>query len=210
MTGVQTCALPIKNGSNSIGYNGLDKKWHPFTIMSADFDIDNEPDYCLELQFRNAVDRPGIQPVRFDFLPVVELGLAVRHDNKAYSIGIFVPLGHFEITETALMRTTQFEYDGPKDDNSRPNTKVPMIINGGEFEMFTVRYHDADRTSYFLLGGNAWIHRFAPGTHPNKGNSAKNKLCPVNAIGGDYPEFYLSGLYRPDIAAHSSQLAPYC
>ena len=200
----------VKNGSNSIGYNGLDKKWHPFTIMSADFDLDNEPDYCLELQFRNAYDRPGIQPARFDFLPVIELGLAVRHDNKAYSIGIFVPLGHFEITETALMRTTQFEFDGPKDDNNRPDTKAPMIINGGEFEMFTVRYHDADRTSYFLLGGNAWIHRFAPGTHPNKGNSVRNKLCPVNAIGGQYPEFYLSGLYRPEIPAHNNQLSPYC
>ena len=200
----------VKNGSTSIGYNGLDKTWHPFTIMSADFDFDCEPDYCLELQFRNAVDRPGIQPVRFDFLPVVELGLAVRHDNKAYSIGIFVPLGHFEITETAFMRTTQFEYDGPKDDNNRPNTKVPMIINGGEFEMFTFRYHNADRTSYFLLGGNAWIHRFAPGTHPNKGNSSTNKLCPVNAIGGQYPEFYLSGLYRPDVAAPNNQLSPYC
>ena len=199
----------VKNGNNKIGY-GLDSKWHPFTIMSADFDFDNEPDYCLEFQFREGVQRWGIQPARFDFLPIVELGLAVRHDNKAYAIGIFVPQGHFEITETALMHSTQFEYDGAKDENSRVSGKSPMIINGGEFEMFTVRYHNADRTSYFLLGGNAWVHRFAPGTHPNKGNSSTNKLCPVNAIGGQYPEFYLSGLYRPDVAAPNNQLSPYC
>lgn len=199
----------VQNGSNSIGYK-VDNKWHPFTIMSADFDFDNEPDFCLEWQFRNGVDRPGIQPVRFDFLPVVELGLAVRHNNRAYAIGIFVPLGHFEVTETSFMRTTQFEFDGPKDDNNRVTGKSPMIINGGEYEMFTTRYNDASRTSYFLLGGKSWIHRFAPGAHPNKGSSKQNYLCVVNAIGGEYPEFYLSGLYRPDIAAHANQAAPHC
>lgn len=198
----------VQNGSNKIGY-GLDSKWHPLTIMSADFDFDNEPDFCLEWQFRDGYTRPGIQPVRFDFLPVVELGLAVRHDNKAYAIGIFVPQGHFEMTETSFMRTTQFEYDGPKDDNNRVDGKSPVIINGGEFELFNIRYHDADRTSFFLLGGKAWIHRFAPGAHPSQ-NTSKNYNCVVNAIGGEYPEFYLSGIYRPEIAAPDNQAAPHC
>ena len=200
----------VQNGSNKIGY-GLDSKWHPHTIMSADFDFDNEPDFCLEWQFRNGYDRPGIQPIRFDFLPVVELGLAVRYNNWAYSIGVFVPQGHFEITETSFMRTTQFEYDGAKDDNNRVSGRSPMIINGGEFELFNFRYRSGgDRTSYFLLGGKAWIHRFAPGAHPNKGNSSKAYLCAVNAIGGEYPEFYLSGIFRPEIAAPSNQGAPHC
>lgn len=200
----------VQNGSNGIGY-GLDKKWHPFTFMSADLDLDNEPDFCLELQFRNGYDRPGIQPVRFDFLPVVELGLALRHNSYAYAIGIFVPQGHFEITETSFMRTTQFEYDGPKDDNNRVSGRSPMIINGGEFELFNVRYRNGgDRTSYFLLGGKAWIHRFAPGAHPNKGQNPKTYLCAVNAIGGEFPEFYLSGIYRPDIDVPANQGAPHC
>ena len=198
----------MKNGSNKIGYSL--GKWYPHTIMSADFDFDNEPDYCLELQFRNGVDRPGIQPVRFDFLPVVELGLAVRHNQNAYAIGIFVPQGHFEITETAFMRTTQFEYDGAKDENYRVSGKSPVIINGGEFEMFNVRYHNADRTSYFLLGGKAWIHRFAPGAHPNSGSKPTNELCVVNAIGGEYPEFYLSGIYRPELGTTNTQAPPHC
>ena len=128
----------VQNGGNKIGY-GLDSKWHPHTIMSADFDFDNEPDFCLEWQFRNGYERPGIQPVRFDFLPVVELGLAVRSNSWAYAIGIFVPQGHFEITETSFMRTTQFEYDGPNSDNNRVSGKSPMILNGGEFELFNVR-----------------------------------------------------------------------
>lgn len=196
----------VQNGSNAVGYS-LDNKWHPFTIMSADFDFDNEPDYCLQLQFRDGIDRPTIQPIRFDFLPVVELGLAVRHDKKAYAIGIFIPQGHFEITETAFMRTTQFEFDG---NNSRIETRSPMIINGGEFELFNVRKHDANRTSYFLLGGNAWVHRFAPGAHPSSGDKPKTKLCAVNAIGGEYKEFYLSGVYRPELPTPDNQGAPHC
>ena len=200
----------VKNGNNDVGYN-LDSKWHPFTIMSADFDFDNEPDYSFQFQFRVNTPRPGIQPIRFDFLPVVELGLALRHDNKAYAIGIFVPQGHFEVTETAFMRTTQFEYDGFQGyADRRIEDKSPVIINGGEYEMFTVRYHASNRTSYFLLGGNAWIHRFAPGAHPNTGQKPSIYLCPVNVIGGEVKELYLTGLYRPELAVPNNQGAPRC
>ena len=108
------------------------------------------------------------------------------------------------------MRTTQFEYDGPSNENYRVTGKSPMIINGGEYELFNVRKHSADRTSYFLLGGKAWIHRFAPGAHPNTGDSPTADLCVVNAIGGEYPEFYLSGIYRPEIVAATNQAAPHC
>lgn len=202
----------VKNGSNSVAWN-LDSKYHPFTIMSADFDFDNEPDYCLELQFRNGVDRPGIQPIRFDFLPVVELGLAVRHDKLAYAIGVFIPQGHFEITETSFMRTTQFEWDCGQDGGSkRIADNVPVILNGGEFDQLAVRYNNGNRTGYFLLGGHLWFHRFAPGTHPNTANTnkAKVRLCAVNAIGGDFPEFYLSGLYKADITPRDDQGNPHC
>jgi hypothetical protein len=197
----------VKNGSQGVA--GAANNWHPFTIMSADFDFDNEPDYCLQLQFREGVDRPGIQPIRFDFLPVIELGLAVRHNNLAYAIGIFIPQGHFEITETSFMRTTQFEWD------SKNITKMdtgPVILNGGEFEQIAVRYANGNRTNYFLLGGHLWFHRFAPGFHPNRGtdNNPTIRLCPVNVIGGDYPEFYLSGLYRPDKPAFAEQGDPIC
>ena len=208
----------VKNGGTkaaddkSIGYN-LDNNWHPFTIMSADLDFDNEPDNCLQFQFRENTDRPGIQPIRFDFLPVIELGLAVRHNNLAYAIGVFIPQGHFEITETAFMRLTQFEWDcGQDGGNKRIANNVPVILNGGEFDQLSVRYNNGNRTGYFLLGGNLWFHRFAPGTHPNSlaSNKAKARLCAVNAIGGDFPEFYLSGLYRADITPRDDQGNPHC
>ena len=197
--------IQLRNHSSVYGATGDNTR--PFTLMSADLDFDNEPDNCLELQFRNEVDRPGVQPIRFDFLPVPELGLAIRTNKKAYAIGIMIPLGHFEITETAFMHTTQFEYDAAVTRSG----KSPVIINGGEHEMFTKRKQDGtgnnnvgnvdkhDRTSYFLLGGNAWIHRFAPGAHPNTGDNPDIYLFPVNVIGGQVKELYLTGLYRPEL-----------
>lgn len=192
--------------NHSSVYGATEGATRPFTLMSADLDFDNEPDNCLELQFRNDIDRPGVQPIRFDFLPVPELGLAIRTNQKAYAIGIMIPLGHFEITETAFMHTTQFEYDA----NVTRSGKSPVIINGGEHEMFTVRKHASDRTSYFLLGGNAWIHRFAPGAHPNTGDKPNIYLCPINVIGGEIKELYLSGLYRPELSIPKNQGDPSC
>ena len=85
-----------------------------------------------------------------------------------------------------------------------------MILNGGEYEMFTVRRHSSDRTSYFLLGGNVWIHRFAQGAHPTPISGVQIYLCPVSVIGGDIKELYLSGLYLPSLSTPQNQGAPYC
>ena len=203
--------VQVRNHSCVVNLTGNNAK--PFTLMSADLDFDNEPDNCLELQFRNDIDRPGIQPIRFDFLPVPELGLAIRTNKLAYAIGIMIPLGHFEITETAFMHTTQFEYDA----KVTRSGKSPVIINGGEHEMFTKRKQDnnannRDRTSYFILGGNAWIHRFAPGAHPNTVDKPDIYLFPVNVIGGQIKELYLTGLYRPELPTGGSVIggAPRC
>lgn len=193
-----------KNLSDAVGYD-IDNKWHPFTIMSADLDLDNEPDYCMQWQFRNGYDRPGIQPIRFDFLPIPELGLAIRHNNYAYSIGIFIPQGHFEITETAFMHTTQFEYDHTV---NRIETQSPLILNGGHFEQIVLRNGPKNRTSYILMGGNFWIRRFTPGWHAQPQNNDPIRHCAVNAIGGDYPEFYLSGIYAPNSPTNKDN--PHC
>lgn len=196
----------IRNENGAVGYD-IDSKWHPYTIMSIDQDLDNEPDYCFEFQFRKDFNRPGIQPIRFDFLPVPELGMAVRHSTQQNTIGIFVPQGHFEITETSFMHTTQFEYDA-----NITRIPSPVILNGGHFEQIVVRYGPQNNTQYFLMGGHFRMLRFTPGAHTNKGNSAKVRLCAVNAVGGEYPEFYLSGIYRPDITPESvaKQGNPHC
>ena len=202
--------VQLRNENGAVGYNITDnshsKGWRPYTIMSMDQNMDNEPDYCFELQFRKDYNRDGIQPVRFDFLPVPELGLAVRHAKYMNTIGIFVPQGHFEITETSYMHTTQFEYDGDKGGNtvtggvlSNNGGKVPapIILNGGHFEQIVVRYAPFNNTQCFIMGGHFRMLRFTPGAHTNQdANNTVMKLCPVNCIGGEYPEFYISGIYN--------------
>lgn len=202
----------LRNENGNAGL--INGKWYPYTIMSIDQDLDNEPDYCFELQFRQAFGRPSIQPIRFDFLPVPELGLAVRHNEQQNTIGIFIPKGHFEITETSFMHTTQFEFDCQSSGSPNIGIKVPapVILNGGHFEQIVARYNPQNTTQYFLMGGNFRMLRFALGAHTSDKQSAKIRLCAVNAIGGEYPEFYLSGIYRPDITPESveKQGNPHC
>lgn len=195
--------VQVKNLNASVGHTGSAANNRPFTIMSIDQDIDNEPDYCLEFQFRSDTTRPTIHPVRFDFLPIPELGLAIKTDSKAYAIGVMVPLGHFEITETAFMHTTQFEYDGVN-----RNAEGPMILNGGQFEQIVIRYGTKDHTNYFLMGGHFRMGRFTPGYHATPDDNGTVRHCAVNAIGGDFPEFYLSGIYNPDKPVNADN--PHC
>lgn len=198
--------IQVRNGSTVVNNSGTNAV--PYTLMSADFDLDNEPDFCLQLQFRNDLNRPRIQPVRFDFLSIPELGLAIRPDNKAWAIGIMVPAGHFEITETACMHTTQFEYDA-----NITKVESPVILNGGHFEQVVVRYGStsnngiSDRTSYFIMGGHFWMRRFTPGAHTNTGSTPKIRHCAVSVMGGEFPEFYLSGIYRTIVSNDDN---PHC
>lgn len=187
----------LRNENAAIGVKNNSGKWYPYTIMSIDENLDNEPDYCFEFQYRREWNRDGIQPIRFDFLPVPELGLAVRHNEQQNTIGIFVPEGHFEITETSFMHTTQFEYDGNKNNNTITKIPAPIILNGGHFEQIIVRYKPFNNTQYFLMGGHFRMLRFTPGAHANTdANSTIVHLCPVNCIGGEYPEYYMSGIYN--------------
>ena len=194
--------VQIRNENGAVGYD-IDSKWHPYTIMSIDQDLDNEPDYCFELQFRKNFNRPGIQPIRFDFLPVPELGMAVRHTDNQHTIGIFVPQGHFEITETSFMHTTQFEYDF-----AETKIEAPVILNGGHFEQIVVRRGTNQRTSYFILGGHFRMLRFSPGAHTSPDGTIRTRHCAVNVLGGEYPEFYLSGIYKPNQGVHADN--PHC
>lgn len=195
-------SMQLKNGNTRYAQKGDNAI--PFTLMSVDLDFDNEPDNCLDLQFRSDLTRPGIQPIRFDFLPIPDLGLAVRVDKLGYSIGIMVPYGHFEITETAFMHTTQFEYDGPDSGNNKMLS--PVILNGGHFEQFVARY-GGRKTEYIIMGGHFRMWRFTPGSH-TKGNQKNTRHCAVSVMGGEFPEFYLSGYYRTD--ANPDADNPHC
>lgn len=181
-----------------------------FTIMSADFDLDNEPDFCLPLQWRTGTNRPPMMPIRFDFLPVPELGLAMRHDTYAYALGIFVPEGHFEITETAFMHTTQFEYMSIQVNHTG---QQPLILNGGQFEQIVA--HGANntptlnKTRNIILGGHIWMKRFSPGSHTQL--HCITRHCAVSVMGGDFPEFYLTGIYWTNVTTSNAfNDSPHC
>ena len=173
------------------------------TFMSADLDMDNEPDYCFPFQWRKADNytRWPIMPFRFDFLPIPELGMAMRHDKYAYSIGIFVPTGYFEITETAFIYTTQYEYMSSW--NNPINHQKPLILNGGQYEQIVCHgenSHGTDIVNFtrnIIMGGHIWMKRFTPGSH--SGRQCRVRHCSVSVMGGEFPEFYLSGLYRSNI-----------
>ena len=192
----------LLNGNN---YNSDAK---PFTIMSADFDFDNEPDFCFQAGM-NGSSRPNFQPIRFDFLMVPDITMAIRTlDLKYYGIRNICPQGHYEVTETSYMYVTQFEYEIRNDNNKYYKHEAPMILNGGEFtQIVSTHKFDqanenvtstkrADKTSYFLMGGKLYMKAFTPGTHVNTRSATRH--CAVNAIGGEFPEFYLSGMFRSD------------
>ena len=206
---VYDCAIVLvsnyqyRNNLDNIAENNR----KPFTLMTVDLDFDNEPDYCFEWQFGGGdqgVTRAYINPVRFDFLPIVELGIAMKEDNSKYlfAIGKLTPYGHFEITETALIHMGQFEYD----DKNR-NVTGPVILNNGTFDQICrgSESNDNQHVNYFLLGGHVKMPSFTPGSHVK--TKAKSRHCAVNVLGGEITNFYLSGNY---IATPTNEGNPHC
>lgn len=184
-----------------------------FTIMSADFDLDNEPDYCLEWQLGQGTNRYNICPIRFDFLPVVEIGLALKKDGSQqyYSLGCYRPIGHYEVTETSLIRFGQFEFGNPS------RTKEdPLILNAGIFEQYVkgTRFNDNngpaqyDDINYIIIGGNIYMPAFTPGAHVNRTVSYSTRHCAVNVIGGKYDYLYLTGNYNENVVSDPDN--PHC
>ena len=166
---------------------------YPMTIMSADLNNDNEPDYCF-FYAHNA--QQNVTPIRFDFinLPAISMALKPTGATAYKQAGVFYPKGWFEITNTALIRFGQFEY-------GRSNVKTisaPLILMGGIYEQFlSCRETDAGNTPYIHIGGNAWFNEFNNGCHTKASN--KTPKNPISVSGGDYNKFYLSGAYRPDV-----------
>ena len=178
----------------NVHQNGIssDKASKPYTIMSIDLDHDNEPDYSYILRFDG---RSQTHPVRVDFINIPGLGMAQKSTGAkgSYNLGIMQPIGMFESTNTSLFRVTQFEYDR----NERG--KAPYIVQGGVIEQWVSGQNNgaANKTTYYHVGGNVWFKEFHRGTHQD--NTYTSKHPPVSVTGGDYDEFYLTGLYRGDI-----------
>jgi len=165
----------------------------PFTIMSIDLDKDNEPDYSYILRFNGRV---RVHPVRIDFLNVIGLGMAQKSSGGTgtYNFGIMQPYGWFECTNTGLFRVTQLEYD------MSGRTNSPIILHGGVIEQWVTyaqKGSEAQTVQYYHVGGNVWFKEFHVGRHQDEtGDNAYSPHPPISVTGGDYDEFYLTGLYN--------------
>ncbi len=179
------------------------------TIISADFNLDDEPDYCLVWQLGTGTNRQSICPIRFDFLPVIEMGMAMKEDGSTqyYSLGCYLPLGHFEVTETTLIHFGQFEF------GKKNRTKdAPLILNGGIYDQYckgTKAQETAeDHIDYVILGGNVYMPSFSPGAHVNKGAKYPTRHCAVNVLGGRINNLYLTGNFNNEITPNTDN--PHC
>ena len=178
---------------NSIEAN----KAKPYTVTSIDLDGDNEPDYTYMLRFNG---RTECHPLRVDFINIPGLGMAQKSTGGtgSYNFGILIPKGWYESTNTSLLRFTQFEYEN----QARSETDA-LILQGGVMEQW-VSYNQKGRSNkipYIHVGGNVWFKEFHTGCHQDKNQSSGNnrfqptKHSPISVTGGDFDEFYLTGLY---------------
>ena len=175
-------------------YNSMEaSKSKPYTITSIDLDGDNEPDYSYILRFDG---RTETHPVRADFINIPGLGMAQKSTGGtgSYNFGIMIPKGWFESTNTSLFRFTQFEYEH----SSRSATDA-IIVQGGVMEQWVSSNQKgtSNKIPYIHVGGNVWFKEFHTGCHQDK--QIDTKHSPISVTGGDYDEFYLTGLYRGDV-----------
>lgn len=162
------------------------------TIMSTDEDCNQEPDYGWYMA--NTLGRLEVPALRFDFLPLIEMGMSSRVGETMYpGIGIWHTRGWFELTETCVSNTTQCEInssDFSVDDNGKGNNR--WIANSGCFiQIVRARDADCNKLSYIQIGGNAYVKEFYPGSHTD--NARVSKAVPINVTGGQVEECYMTG-----------------
>lgn len=201
----------VGNHQYRVGGNNIGDGNGACTIMSADFDLDDEPDYSLIWQLGQVYNRQNFCPIRFDFLPVTELGMVMRVDasTQYFALGCYRPLGHFEMTETSLIHFGQFEFS-----NKSRSKYAPLILNGGIFDQYTKGTNNNafstadDKIDYIILGGNVRMPSFTPGAHVNTNSKFPTRHCAVNVMGGSIDNLYLTGNYNNGITPNKDN--PHC
>ena len=169
-----------------------------YTIMSADLNNDNEPDYSFI--FRSS-KQEKIDPIRFDFINVPGMAMAHKvYENDDMAVpGNLKGRGWFEITNTCLIRFAQFEYD-----SEVKAINEPLILLGGEFKQLVSTNGNDDKnknTTYIHLGSNVYFpNMFSNGCHMDRKKTATPHR-PISVTGGDYNEFYLTGNLQPNTKA---------
>lgn len=185
-----------------------------FTLMSIDADNNQEPDYGF---YSIAPDRPQAPALRFDFVPIISLGMAAKVNGSNYYPGVPIwnPRGWYEQTETTVSIMNQFELDSGNftldetADANRGKGKNPCIFNGGYFaQIIRSNYTSCSKVSYFKIGGNAYVKEFYPGSHSNKTDKLTS-LVPVNVTGGQVDECFMTG-YKAGAKAIGSDIRFWC
>ncbi len=176
---------------------------YKYTVTTIDLDHDNEPDYSLMLRDNG---RNVIHPLKWDFLTISGIGMAQKSTGGkgSYNLGILIPRGWFESTSTALFRVTQFEYE-----NSNRSATDALIVHGGVMEQWvsTNQKGTSNLIPYIHVGSNVWFKEFHTGCHQDK--QVATLHSPISVTGGDYDEFYLTGLYRGDITSKTDNAECY-
>jgi len=195
-------------GSNQGGFNSYLNK--ALTIMSADEDNNQEPDYGWYC-YHSSATRTPIPPIRFDFLPNIGMGMAARVNGSIPNptIAIWNVRGWFEITETCVSIMTQCEIESNNfnaDDNGKGNNR--WIVNSGYFTQI-VRAKSANclKLSYIQIGGNAYVKELYPGSHSD--NARIVKLVPIVVTGGEINECYMTG-YKAGGTVQGENIRFYC
>ena len=169
-----------------------------FTVMSADLDFDNEPDYSMIYHHSS---RLNVSPIRYDFLniPGTAMTQKPKGANCMLNMSIYNLKGWFEVTNTCNVSFVQFEYY-----NGASKVLAPVIFLGGMVDQFvSTKTSSPVNTSgnkpfvnYIHVGGNAWFKDFGNGTHSD--GSQFTPHIPISVTGGDFENFYLSGTYKPN------------
>lgn len=162
------------------------------TIMSTDEDNNQEPDYGWYTC--NTKGRINVPPIRFDFLPNIEMGMSSRVGSNVYpGVGIWHTRGWFELTETCVSNMSQCEINSSKfttgDDDTGNNR---WIANSGCFvQIVRARTNPCVNLSYIQIGGNAYVKELYPGCHSD--NARTNTAVPIVVTGGQVDECYMTG-----------------
>lgn len=162
------------------------------TIMSTDEDNNQEPDYGWYTC--NTKGRLNVPPIRFDFLPIIEMGMSSRVGSEVYpGIGIWHTRGWFELTETCVSNMFQCEINSSKftnSDDGKGNNR--WIANSGCFvQIVRARTNPCINLSYIQIGGNAYVKELYPGCHSD--NARTNTAVPIVVTGGQVDECYMTG-----------------
>ena len=188
---------------NTVPQNGTT----PFTMMSVDEDNDHEPDYSL---IYHHTGRSNITPIRFDFLNIPGTAQAQKPNGASLicNFTIVKTRGWFEITNTSLVHSDQFEYEN-KELSGPTKIDAPLILLGGIFDQFVSTQKESvdGKTIYIHVGGNVWIKEFGMGTHSDGSRSTPH--VPVSVTGGEFPGFYLTGTYNADATARTDNAECY-